>query len=152
PISCVYCGGVHDRPADVKQCWAEHPGDAAPSAQSAPSARSHDGGHAPERGFAPERPQPDPVATHRTAVVSELIRGPEALGRHVVVRPRQPEPDAWRGCRRVVVDDACRHDPAATVDDLRAAAHDATSLIVELATDLDEVPAVVDTRDPYEVG
>ena len=156
PISCVYCGGVHDRPADVKQCWAEHQGDAAPSAgdaaPSAPSARPFDVGHAPEPGFAPERPQPAPVAARRTAAVAALIRGPEALGRHVVVRPRQPEPDAWRGCRRVVVDDASRHDPAAAVEHLRAAAHGATSLVVELATDLDEVPAVVDTRDPYEVG
>jgi hypothetical protein len=123
PISCVYCGGVHDRPAEVKQCWADHqPGSSVPDGQTATAAPTPE----PSRGSTSGTPR-------RPATTAGLRRGPAVLGRHVVVRPGQAEPDGWRGLERVVVGVAAVHDPGASLDALRAAAHAGTSLVIELA-------------------
>ena len=134
PISCVYCGGAHDHPAEVKQCWADHQGTEPPAAP------------APEPS-----PSAGPVAPVASADV-RLRRGPDVLGRHVVVGPGQREPDAWRGADRLVIDEPARRDPSRAVEALRTAAQSGTALVIELDVEVDVEPVAVDQRDPHEVG
>jgi DNA helicase II / ATP-dependent DNA helicase PcrA len=81
-----------------------------------------------------------------------LRRGPAVLGRHVIVVPGQREPDDWRDADRIVIDDAVRRAPGPAIAKLRAAAHSATSLVLELTGELDPPTGTIDDRDPYEVG
>lgn len=83
------------------------------------------------------------------AVDVGVRRGPATLGRHVLVGPGQAAPDEWRDAERVIAD-ASTVGP--TLDRLRTAHHSATSLVIEVAPDLDGLPDDVDERDPYEVG
>lgn len=137
PISCVYCGGVHDRPSEVKQCWTEHQAGGDPGGEPAQAPISSPGD------------RPAPVGQR---VVVPMERGPAALGRHVVVAPGAATPEPWSVSDRVLLDDAVLRDPAPAIDRLRASAHSATSLVLELATVFDDPPAVGDERDPHEVG
>ena len=66
-ISCVYCGGAHARPADVRKCWAEH---------EMPSL-ALETEHVAEP-LAAARPAAAPSGWHGG-------RGPAALGRHAIV-------------------------------------------------------------------
>jgi DNA helicase II / ATP-dependent DNA helicase PcrA len=143
PISCVYCGGVHERPTEVKQCWADHQGSEPPSspepAASADPASS-------ERATSPK------VVARVAGADVALRRGPVALGRHVIVVPGQAEPDEWRGADRLLIDEASYREPARPVETLRAAGQSGTSLVIELEGEPVGAPDTVDDRDPYEVG
>src|SRR6188508_3158867 len=81
-ISCVYCGGAHARPTDVRACWAEH-----------------------------EQPSlaldPEPASTSQLAVRASIApsgwharRGPVALGRNAVVTDAAGAPAGWEDCER----------------------------------------------------
>ncbi|MEY2959793.1 MAG: hypothetical protein RLZZ01_2361 [Actinomycetota bacterium] len=130
PISCVYCGGTHARAAEVRNCWATASG----AGQS-------------------DQPQSDQLQPERPPTTGATVlprRGPGALGRHVVVRPGDPDPAGWEHAPRIVVDPAV--DPQPSLDRLRTAARTGTSAIVELVgAGLDAV-AETDAREPYEVG
>lgn len=126
-IACVYCGGEHDRPADVKQCWADHQDTPPAPSEAAPTA-----------------------AVGVDAVDVPVRRGPTVLGRHVVVEAGHDTPTAWSGCRRIEVAAVDQ----SLIDTLRAAAAAREGLVVSLAVDLpvDDPPRSVDTREPYAVG
>ena len=146
-IRCVYCGGEHEVPAEVKQCWADHQGaDQGTAAEPSPSPTVPADARAPVA--ARERPQ----APERVGIA--LRPGPPGLGRHVVVGPGMPAPAGWddAGIDRVVVDDAVLADPAATVDQLRTAAAGARACVIEVATSFDDHPRQTDVRPPHEVG
>ena len=93
-ISCVYCGGEHARPADVKQCWAD--GEAASTAAVDTSAPS---------------PAPSDLSgtgTVTAGIVLPIRRGPTILGRHVIVESGAPAPDDWAECERLELDAAAK--------------------------------------------
>jgi DNA helicase-2/ATP-dependent DNA helicase PcrA len=132
-ISCVYCGGSHARPADVKRCWSE-------------SQRELDLG---------DDPQPAVARSAPTAAAVAAVRGPAQLGRNVLVSTGQTEPAAWAGCRRIVIDAAARADPAAPVAALRQAAADSNGLVIELDAEVwAHLAAVeeVERRPQWELG
>jgi DNA helicase-2/ATP-dependent DNA helicase PcrA len=138
-ISCVYCGGSHDRPAEVKQCWAERGADQPPAAPGGPT-----GGDLEQSG--PPIGPPDTRRQEASVDVAPL-RGPTVLGRNVIVRPGDPAPSGWSDAPRIAV--------TATEESLTALRHAALageSTILEVGVDLDALPDPVDERDPYEVG
>jgi DNA helicase-2/ATP-dependent DNA helicase PcrA len=151
-INCVYCGGTHERPAEVKQCWADHqagperPQEPMPSPGPAMARRAADPGG---RRREPARPSPGEGVPQPVTV--QVRRGPDSLGRHVVVGPGQESPAEWVGTRRVAIGAADLDEPGPAVDALRLAAHAAESLTIELGTELAE-PGEADDRDPYQVG
>jgi DNA helicase-2/ATP-dependent DNA helicase PcrA len=168
-ISCVYCGGTHDHPADVKQCWSDHQGQEQPaSATDATSILLDDARDRPPHDdrspVAPPATQPttqhktgqagraavSPVASGGAAVAAR--RGPSMLGRNVVVAAGADEPADWVGSPRVVIDRAVLDDPARTAELLRAAADAATSVVIELLAAFDDSPASSESRPAYEVG
>ncbi len=61
--------------------------------------------------------------------------GPSALGRSVVILPRDPTPAAWAGAALVTVDAATLHDPGATVQRLHNCWVEREPLVIELAVD-----------------
>jgi DNA helicase-2/ATP-dependent DNA helicase PcrA len=125
-ISCVYCGGAHARPADIKQCWLDQQSGAAPVTPAAPDA----------------------------PVVARLRRGPAGLGRHVVVTPGQPTPAEWEGCERLEVGTPELAAPQAITERLAEAAHARRSSVIELGVDLDpwRRPHDVERRPQHEIG
>ena len=152
-IACVYCAGEHERPAEVKQCWADHQG-----AESSPAPADHPADEALVRDglLADRRSSPVHTSRPRSHAEPQLVvavrRGPDRLGRNVVVGPRDDAPADWTETGRIVIDDDAIADPEAAVELLRAAAFAGRPMVIELWSELDEHPASVDERDPYLVG
>jgi DNA helicase-2/ATP-dependent DNA helicase PcrA len=124
-ISCAYCGGAHERVDEVRACW--------------------------------QRSQRRPVAAHVTAGVTAGVTtgvgpGPAALGRHVVVLPGQDAPVAWEGAERIVVDHRALQAPDQVLPRLRRAAVARERLVLEVHPGVENPPASVEHRPPYELG
>ncbi|WP_166657575.1 ATP-dependent DNA helicase UvrD2 [Ilumatobacter fluminis] len=176
-ISCVYCGGAHERPADVKRCWADQQSgnqsagpsrsdparpddDAAPPAPppAEPLFESRPTSSAPSTTSTSStavrrRPAGRPVAPATRAQASvALRRGPHALGRNVVVEAGAVAPPEWFDATRITIDESVLASPAEMLDQVRTAAASATGVVFELAAAFDDPPAQVDTRPAYEVG
>lgn len=109
-MRCRYCGGRHDRAAEVRACWERAA--AHPQRVAAPPSSEASGAH-PERVAAPPRSE----AADAAAVA--------ALGRSVVVPPGAEAPPAWTGCDRVPEN--------TTTDDLERAWRERTPLVIECA-------------------
>ena len=168
-ISCVYCGGSHEHPGDVKQCWSEHRGneqtdtpDAAPTLLDEPPAPVSRPVQPVQSTRSPSRPiAPTPAGVASSGGVAggtgavDMVaarRGPAVLGRNVVVAVDADEPPEWVGSPRIAVDRSVLDDPAPTAELLRAAADASTSVVIEVAVAFDDPPASVESRPAYEVG
>ncbi len=83
-------------------------------------------------------------------------RGPEALGRHVVVLPDAAPPDGWEACPRIAVDLSAvgSADVAELTESIRTATLDAASLVLEVEAAVDDaaMPDLADGRQPHELG
>jgi DNA helicase II / ATP-dependent DNA helicase PcrA len=134
-ISCVYCSGTHQTPAQVKQCWATQQGDWKPDTA----------GISPRAEDIPSGPASAPPLSTLTLRVP-----PPALGRHVIVGPGRAAPAGWGHAPRLVVDSVALAAPQAALHQLRDAAHRRSSLVIELTVAFDEPPASV-TSDPAHV-
>ena len=153
-ISCVYCGGAHERPAEVKQCWADHQGTPAepalaaaePALDTVPEPAS-----APRRAASTGRARSGVDPSTATAAV-HARRGPRMLGRHVVVGAGDETPSEWADADRVRIDRAVLAAPTDMVDALQAAADTRTGLVIELAVEFAEPPGETTRRAPWEVG
>jgi DNA helicase-2/ATP-dependent DNA helicase PcrA len=135
-ISCVYCGGAHERPADVRRCWSEREGAAELPLETA----------SPVTPIAPD-PTPD-----RQAWSGEARRGPASLGRNVVIATGTDPPADWTTCRRIRVGADVTSDPAPIVNELRGAAFTAESLVIEMPTDLEVAAGEIDRREQHLLG
>ena len=156
-ISCVYCGGEHARPAEVKQCWADsEAGTVAAVAPEAPvPAPDGDAGRTPaDRRAARAAAVRTPSGERPPSVAAPVRRGPPVLGRHVIVTAGDPPPAEWSGCERLEIDAASLAEPAGLVAALRAAAQSRSSLVLLVAdgVDLDPTTSTTDDREPFEVG
>lgn len=133
-ISCVYCGGAHARPADVKACWER-------STSGTPAAP------------APATPPVAPAPVAPPSVDAPARRGPSSLGRNVVVAPGAPAPNEWRDAERVAIrPDAPEGELAALVDAVRRAAITRTGLVFEVGDGFDAPPGAVERRPLHELG
>jgi DNA helicase II / ATP-dependent DNA helicase PcrA len=138
-IACVYCGGTHASPAEVKACWARSNADSG----STTSATT------------PSVPPVTVRSNESSSGAAASLLAPAVLGRWVVVTAGSPEPPAWSDAERVVIDAGALASPAPLVARLRAAAHERRPMAIELHAELgqpDSATAEVDTRPPYAVG
>jgi len=143
-ISCVYCGGEHERPVEVKQCWTDQQTDQQGAATLA-------GAEIPV-----EPALLDPTAAPQNTIDGDaatvaIRRGPTELGRNVVVAAGEATPNEWDGCERVVIDATVLANPNVVVDLLRAAAG-SVSVVIELGCGFDSVPDESSDRPAYELG
>lgn len=157
-ISCAYCGGEHDKPAEVRQCWTDngeqdlelsvvepHPPEstsfasddvsvgrstAAPGRTAARPAQTR----TVERGVAPAGP------------------GPAALGRHLIVGPGDDAVGPWSASKRIGIDRGVLNDPNQAIVFLRAAALAAERLVIELDVDFERLPMLMTDAAPEAVG
>ena len=109
-ISCAYCGGEHDRPADVRACWTEHgeqdlvvdddvPLPSEPvSGPSSPVSRP--GSTAAACHGSASRRRAEPVVERAVAVAAP---GPDQLGRHALVVAGAAVSEPWGDAARTVV-------------------------------------------------
>lgn len=178
-IACVYCGGEHERPADVKRCWADHqnadqadhPADQRADHQNDDRSDGQtvrrigtDTGTGPVAAEAPTagvptRPTPAARPASEEAggdppLAVPIRRGPPELGRHVVIEANQPVPDPWAGCERVDIDRTVIAAPSNTISRLRTAGHDRVSLVISIGLDAaaENIAEAGDDREPFEVG
>ena len=162
-ISCAYCGGEHDRPAEVRQCWEDGGREevelpdapptpderSAPTSASSRAAASPGGGTGSVSSARPAR-SAEPVEIERG--VGRAGAGPGVLGRHVVVRPGQDADDAWADARRILIDSGVLADPSDALDLLRTAASTAERLVIELDVEFERTPMLRTQADPFRVG
>jgi DNA helicase II / ATP-dependent DNA helicase PcrA len=133
-ISCVYCGGAHARPADVRACWATQ-------AQ-------------PALALDPEPVAAEPRPAERASAPSGWHgrRGPVDLGRNAVVGEGAAAPAGWEGCERIVIDPAALESTAPVVGAMRSAATEGRALVVELRASFDDPPHEIDRRPQHLLG
>ena len=157
-ISCVYCGGEHERPADIRQCWADHEGDrpeldTTPDHDWSPSSAVTEARHNRPVGagsdLAAASGAPVGVAV---AVVIPIRRGPVEVGRNLIVGPGQPAAADWSDVDRVVIDAGVLADASQAVAALRTAADASIAHVIELALDFDASPESIDDHLPHELG
>jgi DNA helicase-2/ATP-dependent DNA helicase PcrA len=167
-ISCAYCGGEHDRPADVRACWTEHgeqdlvvdddvllPSEPV-SGPSSPVSRP--GSAAPHATRA--RPAVAQPAVQRAAAVA--APGPDELGRHALVVAGAAVPEPWSDAARLPVGADTLNSPTQALGVLRAAAAAGVRFVIEVdpefADDLDgrfgvaRTPMLMTEAAPYQVG
>ena len=164
-ISCVYCGGLHDRADEVRACWQRTESGELP----APPPVEHE--PAPEVSFdAPEAPPTDrptssgravpaarPTSSGRTPVPRLLAdasrwAGPDALGRSLVVLDDQPIPTPWHAAPRLAIDDHAMLDPAAALHTLRQAHQQRTRVVIDLTAAFHRPPAGTLTAPLHDLG
>ena len=150
-IACVYCGGEHDRPADVKQCWADHQDSPVGVTDDVGSVAPSDAGSTATRRPSPTREIDVPDAPVLDVPVR---RGPAELGRNVVIGRGHAVPTEWLGCTQIEIDGSVVSSPAEVLVELREAARDRRGVVVSLGDDagLETLPTSVDEREPYLVG
>ena len=170
-ISCVYCGGQHDSPDDVRSCWqrSEAGNHSVPPADETTSAPR-------DTLVLPDRPPGSAAgidstrATHPAAAApgarsrqaaSEAVnvarRGPAELGRNVVVATDAPTPREWLDAPRVTVDyDTVVAHPDERIVQLRRHAQARTGLVIELdagaRSELDAAREQTDDEAPSKLG
>ena len=177
-ISCAYCGGEHDRPAEVRQCW-EDGGRAevdvpdappAPDERSAPPAArdASSSSTAVTASGARRRPSassPSGSTSQAASGSSGLVddvdvergvgragAGPGVLGRHLILRAGQDAEDEWSDSRRILVDAGVLADPAEALGLLRTAASTAERFVIELDVEFERTPMLRTQADPFRVG
>ncbi len=146
-IECAYCGGTHDNPRQVRECWTEQgsPDVGIADDQSAQQDLSATPGRLPDT--APT--MPDTLPLDERAVAGP---GPDVLGRSVVLAPGQDPPAPWSAAERLRLDGSVLADPRAALRHLRIARAERRRLVIELAADLPIEPASTIDVAPYEVG
>lgn len=165
-IRCAYCGGEHDRPDQVRDCWTANGENEIAAPDDLPDAP-------PLPDFT--APPPDPVtATTRSSPaaprrgpsvpdeiprgVAPAVSGPHALARNAVVSVGQSPPAPWDDCGRLSIDLDVARRPAEANHRLREAAASGERIVIEVADELADklhagrVPALMTTAAPFEVG
>ena len=74
------------------------------------------------------------------------------LGRHVIVAPGAPAPDAWADARRILIDRGVLGEPEPALNVLRSAAAECERLVIELDVDFERTPMLMTDAAPFEVG
>jgi ATP-dependent DNA helicase UvrD/PcrA len=161
-ISCAYCGGEHDRPAQVRQCWTDNGEQEVdlPSAEvPPPDDAAFLGNTAPPRSATATRPMAPSTASARPAAVREVARGvaparpgPDRLGRHLIVAPGDPATGVWADAKRISIDQGVLGAPDQAIVFLRAAALAGERLVIELAVDFERQPMLMTDAAPEAVG
>ncbi|MET0662530.1 MAG: ATP-dependent helicase, partial [Ilumatobacteraceae bacterium] len=160
-ISCAYCGGVHDSPAQIRQCWNDggRPDVEAERADVATDIEAYapDDFRTAEFRSAPNRPVSRP--RREVAALAALPRGvaaahagPDALARHALVVPDGSVPAPWLAAERIQITPATLAAPTEACARLRRAAIDRERLVLELETDFEERPAVATGDAPFDLG
>jgi DNA helicase-2/ATP-dependent DNA helicase PcrA len=94
-ISCVYCGGTHDHPSDVKRCWSDHQGQEQPAAASSAAPTLLD-----EPG---DRPRPGdrstPSSTKRRAPQHDTQHDTQRTTQRTTGQTGQAAQTGWSGPR-----------------------------------------------------
>ena len=155
-ISCAYCGGEHDSPAQIRQCWNDG-GRPDVEAERADVATDVEAFPPTEFRAAPNRPTSRP--RREVAAPSAFPRGvaaaqagPDVLGRHALVPPGGAVPAPWSAAERIRITAATLAAPAEACNRLRRAANDRERLVLELDADFEQPPSSATSEAPFDLG
>jgi DNA helicase-2/ATP-dependent DNA helicase PcrA len=170
-IACAYCNREHASPAEVRQCWSDNGeqdipvsgDDVPPSIAETPSDEQLFGqvsaDQVPVEGSRSARSRPAIERNETTPDVANIPRGvarawpgPDALGRHIVIRPGGTVVDPWTSADRIKVGSDSLADPEEVLARLRIAHHAGERLVIELSIDFDRQPMLMTDAAPYELG
>jgi DNA helicase-2/ATP-dependent DNA helicase PcrA len=174
-ISCAYCGGVHERAEQVRQCWIdggqpELDLDVAPEPDPVPrdtvATRSTNRATSPATTDTYDTSDTSAGATRDTRRATrrgggtEMVprrvapgrAGPDALGRHAIVAPGDEVPEPWRGAPRFTIDDDVLARPHRALDALRRASIERRRMVLELAADFEPEPMQAAGDEPFSLG
>ena len=164
-IACAYCGGAHDSPAQIRQCWNDggRPDVEVDRADVTTDAEAYAAADVaterPRRADEPSVRRPSGPPRVRPAAPATIPRGvapaqagPDSLGRNALVAPGQPVPPPWDAAERLRVTASTLADPSGACAQLGQAAHERRRLVVELDADFDQPPASASTAQPFELG
>jgi len=140
-ITCGNCGATHDTVADVRTCFQSF---VASGAVDTGTGLAEVAG--PRAATVAEGPAPRPIVRP-----ADAWRGPDALGRGLVVRPGQAVPAPWAGAPVVAID--ADHLEAADVAAVARHWSARRRFVVTLTGDLDHAveAAAVAGRAPWEL-
>ncbi|HRE02173.1 MAG TPA: hypothetical protein PLV68_12795, partial [Ilumatobacteraceae bacterium] len=162
-VACVYCGGSHDSPAGVRECWQsrqgrEHAGTATQPSFDGPMSDAIDVGDSADVVYGVDAAPPDAPPRPASGAAPSVFGapGPDALARNLVVAsPDAVVPAPWTNAERVVVDDAVLAGPEPVVARLTALAAAGTRTVIELAVPFPgplDPPRSTTTDAPYRLG
>ena len=115
-ISCAYCGGEHDSPAQIRQCWNDggRPDVGVDRADATTDVEAY---QPVETRTAPARSAPEPrrqvaapAAFPRGVAAAQA--GPDVLGRHALVQPGRAAPAPWDAAERIRINASTLAAPA----------------------------------------
>jgi DNA helicase-2/ATP-dependent DNA helicase PcrA len=157
-IACGHCGGRHATVAEVRTCSADSPAvdDALPfdpPAPDDPSVLAPDSAAMTARsGARTSEVGVDAGVAAVEAVAGELdvLAGPDALGRSLVVGPGGVAPEPWADAPRVVVDDSTVAETV--VAELTGHWTARQRYVVELAIGLPDRPVQVESAEPWSLA
>jgi DNA helicase II / ATP-dependent DNA helicase PcrA len=157
-ISCAHCGGAHQRPDEVRACWASgadhqqrEQADAPQGSQSTKRAGSH---------IEPGESQGS-VRVVGADIAPQSLHPPRELGRQLVISSDHSDqiPEAWSTAERVRINDDVLRDHAQLVECIRRgreARARSESIVWELAPgthwDPDQPPGTRETDAPEVLG
>ena len=152
-ISCVYCGGLHDRADEVRACWQRTESGELP----APPPVEYESEPTVSIDVADDRPPSRPASPGRTPVARLLAQparwaGPDALGRSLVLLDDQSVPEPWQSAPRLTIDERVLLDPSAALHTLRQAHQQRTRLVIDLSASFHRAPAATLTGPLHELG
>ena len=155
-ISCAYCGGEHDSPAQIRQCWNDggRPDVGVDRADATTDVEAY---QPVETRTAPARSAPEPrrqvaapAAFPRGVAAAQA--GPDVLGRHALVQPGRVAPAPWDAAERIRITASTLAAPAEACDRLRRAANDRERLVLELDADFEQPPSSATSEAPFDLG
>lgn len=157
-ISCAHCGGAHQRPDEVRACWAS-------GADHLEDEHQSDGAGREPSEISPSNRKHQQVSTSviqaSTGFAHQSLAPPPELGRQLLIKADHTDqiPSAWLGSDRIRIDDAVLGDHAQVLQLLqriREARARSESVVWELATgtnwDPDRPPATIETTAPEVLG
>jgi len=161
-ISCAYCGGSHQKPAEIRECW-ERGGQAdipfSADEPTPPPAAALTPAPPPRSEATPVRrpsPAPSESATNIERGVAPASAGPDQLGRWLLITAGQSIPEPWVGAATVGLEPRHLAAPTDLLARLRRAAARGERIVIEVAVDLDadldRPPALMTDADPHRVG
>ena len=150
-IACVYCGGEHGSGDEVKVCWQRTNGQEV--------ARDNNHTEHDDQGnlFDSEPALPPPPTTDEYSfspdpghVSARVAKGPDWLGRNVIVAPGQAAPGDWANAPRLVIDPS----QSELIGQLLRAAIQREAQVFEVADHVDQQLSkpFATTLPPHAVG
>ncbi len=152
-IGCVYCGGSHASPGEVRACWSRQEPATSGTTESDVASEVRAEVSAEVSAEVPAVRAAVRATGGRSAATNAFNqRGPIELARGVVISAGSRVPAPWQDAERIVIDQRVIVDPEDTVRNLMDLAEARRPVVIELAVPFSEPPRSTEAAAPYTLG